>query len=519
MSDGSAGPGSLSDISGGSAGSYNRHSMEAKIEMLEARDSEREKHLATLLEEKRQAEEEKRQAEEEKRQLDLKLSAQTDALKKAQAAAAKMRLRMEASRKRERRSEATSKKDGLTQVHNYKPILKGTSATTVMSTELIAARNDTEPTRHDGSAPPASKKRKGAGPHEMRNIAHVRLVTTTPGAYTPREKGGVALAPEFLLPKVLTFMMVIAMSIRTLATAGATERAQSAIEMRAEFTPRRGCTRRTKVPQDKPLNMAGKVSPGALSDAIKAGYTAMDRYARERRFHADADALHLAVDCSGFNEHSMQSGLVTMLKVEETDVDGIGQKLFRITSRTVSLNGLACADKMTGRGEEPQTLQKRSGVPVGHLVDDVRPAPPFPVPHVRVWHFRQGRRVHGLWQGQTDGDAARSLPWNRQLHRADLGHTGSTCCSDERRACSVSVRADDPPGCSEGPSSIRGEADAPNLGCQRTRADRRAHSRYTKPGSRGHRRYQQKGHFDGESGGSQAEGKHSNGSSRGVASH
>ena len=244
--------------------------------------------------------------------------------------------------KRARASASSASKDHFVQVRDYTRPLQGAGTKVVMSTDLIASRND-----ETGATSPNKRRRCSGGPRQMRNISVGEAVLHLPGCHGGRgEKGGIQVNERWLLPKVYTYMTTVSMSINALAKVTSAEIALLADQVSVRFTPLRSNASRKKVPTGKPINVLGEISPDTLFQGICAGYLALDRTVVKLKYIQDCDILQVAVDSSSFSENSMQGVLVTMTKIEKVGCDAIGTPCFGAHQRSVSLNGIACADKV-----------------------------------------------------------------------------------------------------------------------------------------------------------------------------
>ena len=249
---------------------------------------------------------------------------------------------------------------------NFRLSMPIDEATFVMSSRSIGKENDQFSSRmksassavRTGEAINEAKEMKEIEDEETtqtknmnryRNVAVRRVWMQWAGPVKKRPNGGTMIAEAAIASRAHTFFTNY-ISIRTLAKGLANELALFATEARAELAPRKGFDTRRHVSAsttEKPVNLTGFMSRLVLTEGILASLMALDFFVRTREWVKTSKLLYLEVDGSKFNDKDMLGLVMHMVFIQGDGCDAAGHKRMKITTRSICMNSLPCADKIS----------------------------------------------------------------------------------------------------------------------------------------------------------------------------
>ena len=336
-----------SDISGGSANSYNQHLSTAMLHNIQSRVASQNLKLAEMESQRLRIAELERQTQripELEKQLAAVLGG-TDPtndtlarrLERSENAAETNRRKSEALRKQVSRLQNKSGPGG--QVEHYRRPVSGCNETIVLSTEMIANENEErrmDTVRAQGpdsdqsapgppqlDAPPCSnpgKRSRSGTQHSYSNHGTEKVTLILPGPNRNRAGGGTEKAESALLPMIFAFNETN-MSVNAIINAAVTQNGAGALEVHAVFQPRKGHGRRLACPtgtEDKPVNVLGNISAKTFINGLHAFSLGMDKLAVKEGLVRSADTLTVNIDISSFNEHAQLGVVLHMMYIKKS---------------------------------------------------------------------------------------------------------------------------------------------------------------------------------------------------------
>ena len=265
-------------------------------------------------------------------------------------------------------------------VDNFALPLPGSEAKFILSTNSIAEDNmrqaarvlradGTEPIEPEGSEEaspfaayqemllseageePESVQKRNGFQFRYSNIASDTVWIKMPGPVRKRlnapSSGGTAIAESVISGRLLSFFESY-VSIRTLAKLLPQELEHAGQEVLVHFAPRKGCdSRRLMDTTDKPINLTGRMCRTTLTDAVHASYLSLDSVIRQNKWIGQSAVLSINMDGSAFNEKDMLGIVFHFTFIEFDGADAVGNRRHKATTRSVCLNSLPIADKIS----------------------------------------------------------------------------------------------------------------------------------------------------------------------------